>query len=209
MYQLTELIQDKIPRDYFSDLELFNLISGSEDRRFGLIRRAISKGEIIHLRRGFYCLAPRYRRHPLNLPVLSQRMYGPSYVSLETALSIHGWIPEGVRAITCAVAKRSRIFKTPVGLFTYGRVVCSPFLTEVIQEKSDGDSFFLASPWRALADTVYLYKKEWRGIKPLVDSLRIEEECLKESGSELANLHQSFKSRRVRRFLSGVMKDLK
>ena len=204
-----ELIQDKIPRDYFSDGELCNLVHGSSARRFNLVKRAIAKRGLLHLRRGLYCLAPRYLRGPLNLFVLSQRIYGPSIVSLETALSQHGWIPEGVRAVTCATSKRSRNFNTPPGLFTYGRVVCSPFLAGVTLEKTEGDSFFLASPWRAMADYVYLYKKEWKGIKPLVNSLRIEEEMLFESDlSELPTLLESFKSRRVKRFISGVIKEL-
>ena len=210
MSKFTELIQEKIPRDYFTDVELLNLIEGSPNRRFGLVKRAIAKGELIHLRRGLYLLAPRYRRSPLNLPVLSQSIYGPSSVSLESALSMHGWIPEGVRAITCATSKRSKVFNTPVGLFTYGHVICSPFLAGVAVEKTGDDSFFLASPWRALADYVTVYKKEWKGIQPLLDSLRIEEEMItKEDKSALPILHKSFHSRRVRCFLSGVMRDLK
>lgn len=206
---LIELIQEKIPRDYFSDVELCNLIQGSDARRFNLVKRAIAREKLLHLRRGFYCLAPRYRRRPLNLFVLSQHIYGPSTVSLEAALSLHGWIPEGVRAVTCATSKRSRNFNTPVGIFTYSRVVCRPFLTGVTVEKTEGESFFLASPWRAVADYVFFYKKDWKGMEPLVNSLRIEEEMLIQSDrSELPTLVKNFKSRRVKRFLSGVMKEL-
>jgi hypothetical protein len=36
---------------------------------------------------------------------LAQLVHGPGYVSLETALSHHGWIPEGVYAITNVSSK--------------------------------------------------------------------------------------------------------
>ena len=67
----------------------------------------------------------------------------------------------------------------------------------------------MASPWRALADYVFLHKKDWKGMDPLVKSLRIEEEDLRKTSQEgIEELIHSYQSHRVKRFLRGLKKDL-
>lgn len=205
MPSLVVPIQGKIPRDYFTVVELSNVLCGTEDRRYSLLKRTMARGEIIRIRRGLYCLAPPYQRHPLNLFAVAQSIYGPSYITVESALSYHGWIPESVHAVTSATSKRSREFKTPVGLFSYRRVLCDPFLAGVERIQTGSDSFFIATPWRAMADYVFIYKKDWKGIAPLLDSLRIEKEALKDSDQEeLRTIRNAYQSERVRRFLKGM-----
>jgi len=73
-----------------------------------------------------------------------------------------------------------------------------------------GDVFFMASPLKALSDYVYVHRKDWNGLKPIVNSLRIEPEEFENvnyDGLEL--LLGIYKSRRVQRFLKGLRKDLK
>jgi len=93
MNKLTEKIFENAPYGYFTSQETAILFPDSEDRRYGLVKRAIAGGQIIHIRRGLYCLAPKYQKKKLNLYALAEHLYGPSYVSLESALSWHGWIP--------------------------------------------------------------------------------------------------------------------
>ena len=107
------------------------MFPGSEDSRYGLVKRALASGEIIRIRRGLYCLAPKYQKKGINLYALAQLVYGPSYVSLESALSWHGWIPEAVHAITGASFKKAKEFTTPLGVFRYDRVPQQVFYTEV------------------------------------------------------------------------------
>ena len=209
MIKVIEKIHHEIRYDLFSDTELINLFQGSGDQRYGLIKRAIAKGELIHLRRGLYYLAERYRRHPLNLFAVALKIYGPSYVSLESALSFHGWIPEAVQTVTSVSQKRSRRFETPLGAFHYSRVVSHPFLTGVHPVSFEGGGYLMASPWKAIADYVYVTRKNWDGIDPLIHSLRVEEESLQEAKSnELNEIEESYSNKRVQRFLSGVRKDL-
>ncbi|MBI2347014.1 MAG: hypothetical protein HYV03_09120, partial [Deltaproteobacteria bacterium] len=77
MERLVDIIRRSIPQDSFSDAELMTLLAGTQDRRYGLIKRAIAQGDLVHLRRGLYCLAEPHRRHPLNLFALAQKIYGP------------------------------------------------------------------------------------------------------------------------------------
>lgn len=201
-------IAEKIPQDFVTDFEIKHLLPGSSHSRYGVVKRALQKGDLIHLRRGLYCLGKQYRSHPLDLFLLAQKIYGPSYISLESALSFHGWIPEAVPTITSATSKRSRSFETPVGLFTYSTISCEPFF-EGVSSENDKGQILMARPWKALADYIYLYKKDWDGIHPLMHSLRIEENELHQTTrEELESLQVTFHSRRVGRFLKGVLKDL-
>jgi hypothetical protein len=95
----------------------------------GMLKRAVADGEVYRVRRGFFVLAAEFQRNPINSLDLAQRICGPSYISLESALAYWGWIPEGVQAITSVTGGRSMTFDTPVGVFTYTRVRHSgPFL---------------------------------------------------------------------------------
>jgi len=183
----------------------------SKNRRFGLVKRAIAGGEIVHIRRGLYCLASKYRKYPVNLHSLAQRIYGPSYISLESALSRHGWIPEAVHTITSVSLKKSREFKTPLGVFSYTRVPQKVFYESVERLSDDaGNVFLMASPVKSLVDYVYVHRKDWSGIEPVVESLRIDHEELESvTGEQLDALRANYRSRRVRRFIEGMMRDLK
>lgn len=208
MFSLVNKIKDQISHNCFSDVELADLLPGTDFSRHALVKRALAKGQLIQIRRGLYCLSDKDRKKPLNLFSLAQKIYGPSAISLESALSYHGWIPEAVFAVTSVSAQRSHEFKTPLGVFGFARVPAEPFLAGVNLQSEDGDSFFIAGPWRALADYVYVHKKDWRGLKPLRESLRIENEHLeKVDFRELEEIEAAFRSRRVRRFLKGIAKE--
>ena len=151
----------------------------------------------------------KYRRRSLNLFELAQRIYGPSYISFESALSHHGWIPESVPTITSASAKRSKTFSTPLGVFSFIFIPVNVFLIGVNQVSTGVETFFIATPWRAIGDYVYAYKKDWNGIHPLIQSLRIDEEHFAQtSGDELSEIQNNYRSRRVKTFFKGVLKDL-
>ncbi len=203
------ILYEKLGKNLVTDTDIANVIRGSHDKRYALLKRALAKGDLIHLRRGLYLLGKQYQREPLNLFAVAQKIYGPSYISLESALAHHGWIPEAVRTVTSATSKRSSLFETPLGVFSFSRIIVSPFLIDVSREVSGEDSFWIAGPWKAIADYVYFYKKEWKGIAPLLESLRIEEEEILTAKKEtLLELESAYRSRRVKRFLKGVRKDL-
>lgn len=210
MIKLIEEIMDKMPCDVLTDDTLKHLVKGSTDCRYSLVKRAVAKGDLIHLRRGLYVLAKKYQRRGTNLYELAQKIYGPSYVSFESALAHHGWIPEAVYTVTSACTKRSREFHTPLGVFAYTRVPAHPFYTGVERVESPDGICFMANPWKALTDYVYANKKDWKNIDPLIKDLRIEGEYLKNvEGRFLDELQESYKSSRVEKFICGVKKELK
>ena len=210
MNKLTERIFEDVPYGYFTGQDTATLFPGSQDKRYGLVKRAIAGGEIIHIRRGLYCLAPKYQKKKINLYALAQNIYGPSYISLESALSRHGWIPEAVYTLTSASSGKSKEFKTPLGAFSYSCVPQKIFYTSVERLADEaGNVFLMASPMKALADYVYVNKKDWFGLKPVTESLRIEpEEFEAITSDDLDILIENYTSLRVQKFLKGLRKDL-
>jgi len=210
MQTLTEIALEKAVGGIFTRPEVACWIGGSPDRQFSLLKRAMAAGEVVRIHRGLYCLATKYLRQKIDPLVLAQRIYGPSYISLETALSYHGWIPEAVYAVTSTALDRSREFDTPMGRFSFTRIPQKTFYAEVKRvEKEDGDSFLLASPLKALADYVYAHRCDWNSARPVVESLRIDESSLAAvNPASFDRLLANYTARRVRRFLKGLRKDL-
>ncbi len=211
MNKLTEKIFENAPYSCFTSQDVATLFPGSDDKRYGLVKRAIASGEIINIRRGLYYLAPKYQKKSINLYALAQHIYGPSYVSLESALSWYGWIPEAVYTLTSVSSGKSKEFQTPLGAFSYNRVPQKVFYTGVERlDDEAGNIFLMASPIKALTDYMYVNKKDWAGLKPAAESLRIELEEFKSVTSvELDALIENYTSRRVQKFIKGLKKDLK
>lgn len=206
--KLIEQVLDHLPYDVISDDELTTLIRKSAPSRYNQIKRALAKGDLIQVRRGLYSLSKRYQRHGINPHVLSQRIYGPSYVSFESALSYHGLIPEAVYSTTSASSKRSREFHTPLGVFYYTQIPVRVFFEGVKRVENQDEVFLMATPLKALTDYVYVHHLDWGGIEPLINSLRIGREELKFTAKEIDELRAAYQSKRVSRFLEGLKKDL-
>ncbi len=197
-------------RPYLTDSELKVLLDGTPDSRYGKVKRLLAQGKLLHIRRGLYCLTDKMgyltKPHPFEL---SQYIYGPSYISLESALSFHKLIPETVYTVTSATSKRSKEFQTPVGVFSYLHLPRENFYTLVELIKENGYQFFMAKPWKAICDYVYCYKKEWSNLEPLLKSLRInKEELLFLRDEEIQLLDEYYHHTRMSRFLKGIKKEL-
>ncbi len=118
------------------------------------ITRLIRSGEIIQLRRGIFLPASErdYSRKSL-----ASIIYGPSYVSFETALSHYGLIPEKVSAITSATFRKNknRLFHTPLGDFHYYYLPAVVYPYAVKCDQEGGANFLIASPEKALCDQLF------------------------------------------------------
>ena len=121
MQTITEIGLQRAKRGVFTRRQAACWVDSSGARLDALLKRAVNAQEIWRIHRGLYCLSNRHTQHPINPFELAQRIHGPSYISLETTLSYHGWIPEAVHAITSTSLERSRTFSTPLGLFSFTR----------------------------------------------------------------------------------------
>ena len=114
-----------------------------------------SKGYIRRIRREYYMFADTsIDDHVLYL--IANVMYEPSYISLETALSLHGLIPETVHAITSATSRKTAQFTTDVGIFSYRSFRPSLMFGYVLKPCADR-TYRLAEPEKAVLDYLYLH----------------------------------------------------
>ncbi len=87
---------------------------------------------------------------------ISNQIYQPSYISLETAMSYYGFIPEGVFKITAVSTLKTNDFQTPIGNFGYQNI--KPSLYFGYQMVSFGRFYFkMATPEKTTLDFLYLH----------------------------------------------------
>ena len=205
MYSFVLQLRETLPTGVFTDTEVVSLLEGTANRRYGLIKRALAHGDLIQLRRGVYGLGKKFQRTPLNHFEVAQKIYSPSYVSLESALSYHGWIPEAVYTTTNVSLKRSATFNTPVGDFSYTRIPKFNFIG--VERVCDGNTIYLiANPTKALADYI-IANKMALAPKKLMGFLRIEGESWGKLSYKLFNeITEGYRSTRLRVFLRELRK---
>lgn len=114
-----------------------------------------AQGMLMPLKKGLYIAGPKISDSTPDGFLVANHLLGPSYVSLDTALSFHGLIPERVYEIASITTKASRAFETPLGRFTYTRLGL-PYYSFGLQSyhlPSDQNAL-IASPEKALCDKI-------------------------------------------------------
>ncbi len=136
MAKILEIIKEKATSDIVSAEELALWTSGTLDSRYGKVRRALAVGDLEQISRGLYIIGSRSRRAPVNLFEVSQRLYGPSYISCESALSYWQLIPDRVSQVVAMTSKRSNDFLSPIGMFSYIHLNAKPlfFGTQMLEK---------------------------------------------------------------------------
>src|SRR6218665_1891013 len=115
------LMNSRLAGRIFDERQLGEVVGGSAARRYGLVNRALKDGSLIRIKRGSYILADGGRQSAVHPFTAAQALARGSYVSFETALAFHGWIPEAVH-VTASVTpgRKSAEYDTPVlGRFTF------------------------------------------------------------------------------------------
>jgi hypothetical protein len=196
-----------------TDQQLKRLVTGTDQRRHHLVNRAMKAGELVRLRRGMYTLANEFREHPVHPFAVAQTLVPGSYVSLETALAFHGWIPEAVYTTASIVpGRKAKEFRhEQLGLFTFRPLAIQrgSFLELVRRVEASSQTFLVAEPLRALMDLVCLKKIEWQGFAWIEQGMRIDIDALKKiTGAELRTLKDVYKHRRVHNFIGELEQSL-
>lgn len=142
-----------------------------------------TSGEIIRLKRGLYVLDASQYGYPPSAPICSNHIYGPSYLSLQWALSHYGLIPERVHTLTAVTLKHTRSFENKLGYFTYRQVPRAYYPIGVTNDTMDGTNFLIASPEKALCDLIladtYIPSDSVRGLyRYLEEDIRFDMEAL-------------------------------
>lgn len=195
-------LRNIIGREEFDYPSLMTALAGYANPR-SKVTSLLRKGVIIRVKKGLYVFGDDFRRRPFSRELLANLIYGPSYVSLDYALSYHGLIPERVSVVTSITTKREKRFETPVGLFIYRRTPKLSFHLGMDRVEQNDYSFLIATPERALADKL----REDRGNTSrnqqdlaayLFDGLRLDREAFLALDQEaLGRIGKALGSRKV------------
>jgi len=135
-------------------------LSGKRAKETQLMRNQLNRWRqkrlIIKLKRGAYVLNELDRKINPSLQVIANQLYGPSYVSLESALSLYGLIPERVSDITSVTTKKTMVIKNNFGVFIYQHIKPDAFRGFKTLKEDSGLTVFIAEPEKAVMDFLYL-----------------------------------------------------
>ena len=134
----------------FTPREFQGVFDVSQKTASCFISSNTKSGLFIKLRNNYYMLKDS---NP-SLYFIANKLYQPSYISLEKALSHHGIIPEIVYTVTSITTKTTRECITPKGAFSYQKIKRSAFTGYNAVELEDSLVLF-AEPEKALADYLY------------------------------------------------------
>lgn len=154
------------------------------------LSRWVKAGRLLQLRRGFYALAPTWRKvepHPF---LVANRLQRGSFVSLQSALAFHGVIPEHVPVVTSVGPGRPETVHNPLGAFQFNHLTGRLFFGYSRMEVAARQFAFVASPEKALLDLIHLtpgadskdYLGELRLQNPEAMNLSMLDELARRSG---------------------------
>jgi len=186
---MDSLLRKRIGREEFDYLALMSALADYANPR-DKARSLMKKGVIIRVKKGLYVFGDEFRLRPYSRELLANLIYGPSALSLDSALALHGMIPERVETITSVTPKRPKHFTTPVGVFVYRQVPPAYFPLGVTRVETGDTAYLIATPERALADKVRDDRgNQLRSLDDmaayLLDNLRIETEDLRRLDPDL------------------------
>lgn len=117
------------------------------------------RGLVTRAARGVWCVPadPRFTRYAL-VPYLAGGHR--AYVSFLSALHLHGIIAQIPQVVYVATTGPTRTRKTPAGTFSFHRI--APSLFAGFDWYGDRRDFLIASPEKALVDSLYLSSRRGR-----------------------------------------------
>jgi predicted transcriptional regulator of viral defense system len=147
-------------RNHFANLPLLSL--SEIEKAFPKLdkRRLVEwskKGYIENVKRGFYRFTDLPKQEGVRL-FSANKIYNPSYISLESALSFHQIIPESVFTVTSVSTLNTTSLKSPLGNFSYSHLKENLYFGNILVE-INGLTVSMASLEKALLDYLYLHSE--------------------------------------------------
>lgn len=135
----------------FTPLVFLRIFNVSPARAKYFLEKQSKKGGLfLRLKKGLYAL----RTDLPSEEEIAARLYAPSYISFEYALSRFGIIPEAVYTVTSATTKSTREFVVEDKKFAYFTIKKQAYTGFNLVQNGE-KHFFLAEPEKALVDYLY------------------------------------------------------
>lgn len=135
----------------FSNTDIEKLIQGFNNKNLINWQK---KGYIQKLRNNWYCFSDIHCTQN-ELFTIANNIYKPSYISLESALSYYGFIPEGVFSFSSISTLKTNKFVNPLGTFIYKSIKKNAFFAYKIVEYKNF-KFKIAEPEKAILDYLHM-----------------------------------------------------
>lgn len=207
-------IENQVPNKIFTDEDLKIIFSETPDEKIhNSLSYHFKQGHLKKFKRGVYSLVGPRNKNLISKFYLANFLYGPSFISFESALSHYGLIPEAVyETASACFQEKKKMFKTTVGNFSFSHSPVMPFFLDVV--KDEQQSFLIASSLRALFDTIYSNRKAYTILGDLEDDLRIDLDELKNylvayEASEILSLGELYKKKNTRKLAEILVKGYK
>jgi hypothetical protein len=201
------VIEARYAESVLTERQFARILGGSDDSRHALVKRAVKSGALVKIKRGQHVLADKFRKEPVHPFHLAQALVAGSYVSKESALAYHGWIPEAVfTTLSITPGRKSAALDHPkFGRFAFHPLAVNKlaFLEGVERRAIGSQTMLIAKPLRALMDLIAFRKIAWQGLGWIVSGLHIDAEHLVEVPKrQFIAMRQVYKHKAVLAFLA-------
>ena len=179
----------------FTSRDLENLFPSEKAKTIkNNFTRWLSKGYFVRLKRDLYEFVEQGT--DLKIPDLyvANKLYGPSYVSLETALSIYSIIPDIAAGVTSVTTRPTRTFKNKYGSFFYRTCKVEVF-TGYRLMLYEGFKVYIADKEKSLVDFLYYRLRSTNSLD--FEEERINKKILKKIDWEKAFRYAKLFNRRT------------
>lgn len=116
--------------------------------------RLVATGEMVRLKKGLYVAAPQRVGGELSRSLIANHLCWPSYVSMMTALSLYGLIPEAVYETMSVSYSRTMTVTNAAGRFSFVKAPPEYFAIGITSRQNDGEAYLIATPEKALCDQI-------------------------------------------------------
>lgn len=190
---VSEKLQNK-KMSLFTPSGFFSLLGVSENTGKNLLSAYTRKGFFIKIKNSFYIT----KTSKPNDFEISNKIYRPSYISFETALSYHNVLPEIVYSITSATSKASREYVILDKSFIYHRIKEELFFG-YNAIKINGQTILMADKEKALLDYIYFVALKK---KPDNDRLNIKDISVPKIKKYLKKYSNSLLEEKIKKLLT-------
>ena len=150
------------------------------------INELVKNGELTSIKKGLYMAGPKINIAKPEPFLIANHLWGPSYVSMEAALSYWGLIPERVFEVSSLTTKTSKVYKTSIGRFSYINASLPYYAFGISSvQLTPKQVALVASPEKAVCDKIIttagiILRSAKQTREYLIEDLRIDDDKLRQ-----------------------------
>lgn len=164
--------------EIFTKQDFVNIFNISKEVSAVKLSRYKKIGYLISPKRGVFYL----KGEVSNKFKIANKVYRPSYISLDTALSKHGIIPETVYTVSSITTKATREFSDDNTIYRYFKIKKQAYTGYILL-----DDVFIADPEKSVVDYLYFVALGKRVFNDRMDLTKLKKQKI----YDYANLFDS------------------